>query len=86
MTTQAEISRIAREVARCTVEETFGALGVDISDQPARIEVQKDFAFLRGRRILELRVRTRAFITMTIIITGAIVAAVWATIIGQKNL
>lgn len=84
--TKLEVSRIAREVARCTVEETFAALGVDISNPEARINTQQDFAWLRARRFLERKVRTKAFITMTVIVTGAVVATIWATIIGQKEL
>ena len=83
MTTEAAISRIAREAARCAVEEPFLALGVNMQDSKAMIEVQQDFAWLRNRRFLERKIRTRAFITMAVIITGAVVAAVWATIVGQ---
>lgn len=84
--TKAEVSRIAREVARCTVEETFTALGVDISNPEARINTQQDFAWLRNRRFLERKVRTKAFIALTVVIMGAIVATLWAGIIGQKEL
>ena len=78
--TEAEIDRIVRKAAKCTVEEVFLTLGIDVKEP---LEVQQDFAWLRNRRFLENKIRTRAFITMSVIVTGAIVAAVWATVSGQ---
>ena len=81
--TQLEVSRIAREAARCAVQETFTALGVDMSKPPAMIEVQQDFAWLRNRRILESKIRFKAFIVLTTLIVGGVAAAGWAIITGR---
>jgi hypothetical protein len=84
--TEAEVKRIAREAAECAVKATFGALGVDISKDAAKIEVQKDFAFLRGRRLLELNIRVKVIIVFfSLLLAGliSVIAAAWVIVTGR---
>lgn len=86
--TEAEVRRIAREAAECAVKATFTALGVDMSKPPAVIEAQKDFAWLRGRRILEGKIGTKVIITFfTVVVVGVIgaVATIWAIAAGRSG-
>lgn len=87
--TEIEVKRIAREAARCAVEETFTKLGVDMSGPDSIIEVQQDFAWLRKRRLLEGKIGTKARLTIVttvigLVITGAL-AAFWAVLWGHGN-
>ena len=81
--TEAEVKRIAREAARCAVEETFTKLGVDMSGSDSIIEVQQDFAWLRGRRILERKIRVKAIVTLIAVVVVGIAATVWAVATGR---
>ena len=79
--TEVEVKRIAREAARCAVQETFLALGVNMKEP---LEVQQDFAWLRNRRMLEGKISTRARLTIVttvigLVITGAL-AAFWSAL------
>ena len=85
MTTEQEVKRIAREAARCAVEETFTKLGVDMSGPDSIIEVQQDFAWLRGRRILERKIRVKVIITLATVVVVAVGAMIWAMATGRSG-
>ena len=83
-----EVRRIAREAAHYAVEETFTAMGLKVSDPDAIIEAQQDFAWLRGRRILERKIRVKVIITLfTVLIVGVVGAAatIWAIAAGRSG-
>ena len=86
--TEQEVKRIAREAARYAVEETFTKLGVDTSGPDSIIEVQQDFAWLRGRRILEGKIGTKVviiFFTTVVISVIGVVATIWAIVTGRNG-
>jgi len=83
--TEQEIKRIAREAAHYAVEETFTKLGVDMSGPDSIIEVQQDFAWLRGRRILERKIRVKAFLALITVVVIGIAAATWAVVTGRNG-
>ena len=84
--TEHEVRRIAREAARCAVDETFTKLGVDVSGPDKLIEVQQDFAWLRTRRMLEGKIRVKLIITLiTVIVVGG-AAAIYAMVTGRNGL
>ena len=82
--TEIEVKRIAREAAKCAVQETFTALGVDMSKSSAMIEVQQDFAWLRKRRLLEGKIGLKARLTIITTVVGLVVvgalAAFWSAL------
>ncbi len=83
--TEAEVRRIAHEAATCAVKATFTALGVDMSKPAAVIEAQRDFAWLRGRRLLEGKVGTKAILTVATIIIASVAAAIWVIATGRSG-
>lgn len=82
--TEQEVKIIAREAAKCAVEETFTALGADISRSGSKIEMQQDFAWLRKRRLLEGKIGIKARLTIVTTVVGLIVvgalAAFWSAL------
>jgi hypothetical protein len=60
-------------VAKAAVRETFLALGVDISDPEAVIDMQADFQHLRAWRESTEAVKRKALLTAVgVVITGAL--------------
>lgn len=80
-----EVERIAIAAAKCAVQETFTKLGVDTSGPDSIIEVQKDFAFLRGRRLLELKIRVKAIVTLITVVVVGTAAMIWAVVSGRSG-
>ena len=83
--TEAEVKRIAREAAKCAVQETFTMLGIDMSGPDKLIEVQQDFAWLRGRRILERKIRVKAIVTLITVVVVGVAAMIWAIATGRSG-
>jgi len=83
--TEQEVKLIAREAARYAVEETFTKLGVDMSGPDPIIEVQQDFAWVRGRRILERKIRVKAILVLITMVVVGVAAAIWAIATGRSG-
>jgi hypothetical protein len=75
--TNFEMQTVARLAAREAVEQTFLALGVDISTPKEIQSTQHDFAFLRSFRLTVRTLRTHALtVAVGLAVTG-IGSAIW---------
>lgn len=73
----ADFDEHARRVAKAAVQETFLALGVDMSSPGEVKNVQQDFAFVRSSRHTLRTVRSSAITTLVGIILTAIAGLIW---------
>jgi len=83
--TEQEIKHIAKEAAECAVKATFTAMGINMSTPEGLLESQKDFAWMRGRRVLEGKIWTRVILSVVTLIIG-ITATAWAVLFWRDKL
>lgn len=71
--TSEEIKHLAEEAAKSAVRELLVAMGVDANDPKALIEMQKDFAHIRGWRVGTETVKRKGLAAaVTFIVTGVL--------------
>jgi hypothetical protein len=75
-----EINRLAQIIAEKTVHEMLTKLGIDASSPDKLIQIQKDFAFLRGLRQMYADTASHGFKAMTVAILLGIGALIWTSI------
>ena len=75
-----DLHEIARLTAKATVQETFTALGVNISTTEGIIEAQQDFAWTRSARLTVRKLRMHAITVLVGLLVTGTAYAVWNSI------
>jgi len=75
-----EVKELAHEVSRETIGEVFKLLGVDIHDVESVNKFRGDLIWIRRYRKASETVGSRVLVTVTTILTGGVVAAIWSYI------
>ena len=85
MVTAEEMERIASRAAQKALREMLLVMGVDTNDPRAMIEMQKDFAHVRGWRISIEKVRTQGLLTAVGIFITFVSGTIWYALRGSGH-
>ncbi len=80
---KAEITAVVKEASDAAIKETFKLLGVDLDNFEHINEFQENLRWVKKYRKASESVGSRVMVTITTILTGGTLAAIWAYL--QKN-
>jgi hypothetical protein len=75
----------ARVIAKAAVQETFTALGVDVTTPAGIIETQQDFAWTRGMRLTARKLRMHMVTVVLTVMASGVCYAVWQAIVAKAE-
>lgn len=81
--TEAEVTRIASQAAKASVEEMFLRLGIEANNPDDIKALQKDFSHLRGWRESTEAIKRQSMTTVTIVLITGVLGLIWAAMTGK---
>ena len=80
-----EITALIKTTTEQTITETFKVLGIDVNDFKHINEFRENHSWTTKYRRAAETVGSRVLVTTTTVLTGGIIAAIWAYIQSRGN-
>ena len=82
---QEQISKLVKMATEEAITETFKVMGIDVNDFDHINDFRENQSWVKKYRKASETIGSRILITITTVVTGGIIAAVWAYIQTRGN-